>query len=275
MKTILVPIDFSDQANYAAKVAVRIAEKTNAKIHLLHMLEIPTNVLDSVNYSRSNYPSAFIFIKKTREKFKKFKKSPIFSNVALTGSMRLHRAFEGIIEESKKIKADLIVMGSSGATGLEEILVGSNTEKVVRNSDIPVLVIKKDIENFNLKNAVYASDFNLKSKNAFKKIIRFAKFFDTKLHLLKVNTIQNFETTKESSNRIKAFLDGSELQNYSLNIFNDVSIEEGILSFAKEAEVDLIILVTHGRKGLAHLFNGSISEDLVNHAKLPVLTFKM
>ena len=60
-----------------------------------------------------------------------------------------------------------------------------------------------------------------------------------------------------------------------MNIYNDVSVEAGILNFTKLIEADVIILNTHGRRGLSHLFNGSIGEDLTNHAKLPVITFKL
>ena len=63
--------------------------------------------------------------------------------------------------------------------------------------------------------------------------------------------------------------------NYSLHIYNDVNVENGVLNFANHVNADLIGMSTHGRKGLAHFFNGSISEDLVNHAVRPVVTFKI
>ena len=99
--------------------------------------------------------------------------------------------------------------------------------------------------------------------------------FNSKLHLLKINTIHNFETTKESSDAIRSFIDGFDLGEFTLNIYNDISIESGILNFSKVIDADIIVLNTSGRRGLSHLFNGSISEDLTNHAKLPVATFKL
>ena len=60
-----------------------------------------------------------------------------------------------------------------------------------------------------------------------------------------------------------------------LNIYNDTTVERGIMNFSKSIEADLIGISTHGRRGLAHFFNGSISEDLANHALRPVLTFKI
>ncbi|SNR54851.1 Nucleotide-binding universal stress protein, UspA family [Lutibacter agarilyticus] len=276
MKKILVPIDFSVQAEYAAKVAVSIAKLTNAKIYLLHMLELPTGVIDPSSYgTSSNTPTALLFLKRAYEKFEKFKKLSFFDGIKIEDSVLFHKAYDGIIDESVKNDIDLIVMGSKGTSGLEEMLVGSNTEKVVRNSDIPVLVIKQEIENFKIENIVFASNFNSDARKSFQKILDFSAIFDAQIHLLKINTIHNFETTKESSDAIRNFINDFDLNNYTLNIYNDVSVEAGVLNFAKVIDADIILLNTHGRRGLAHLFTGSIGEDLANHAKLPVLTFKI
>ncbi|NLP57755.1 universal stress protein [Lutibacter sp. B1] len=276
MKSILVPIDFSIQAEYAAKVAADIARQTNSKIYLLHMLELPTGVVDPSSYGASNNtPTALLFLKRAHEKFDDFKKLPFLEGIEVEDSVLFHKAYDGIIDESKKKNVDLIVMGSQGASGLEEMLVGSNTEKVVRNSEVPVLVIKQEVDEFKVENIVFASNFKYDNRVAFQKILDFASLFNAKLHLLKINTIHNFETTKESSDAIRNFINDYDLGDYTLNIYNDVSIESGILNFSKLIDADVIVLNTHGRRGLAHLFNGSIGEDLANHAKLPVVTFKL
>jgi nucleotide-binding universal stress UspA family protein len=276
MKRILVPVDFSIQAEYAAKVASSIAKKTNSKIFLLHMLELPTGVIDPSSFGNaSNTPSSLLFLKRAYDRFEEFKELPFLEGLEVETKVQFHKAYDGIIDESKAQGADLIVMGSQGTSGLEEMLVGSNTEKVVRNSEVPVLVIKQDIEDFKIENIVFASNFKMNNQPAFQKILNFSSLFNAKLHLLKINTIHNFETTKDSSEAIRNFIDGHDLGDYTLNIYNDVSVEAGILNFTKLIEADVIILNTHGRRGLAHLFNGSIGEDLANHAKLPVITFKL
>lgn len=276
MKSILVPIDFSDQAKYAAKVAASIAREVDAKLVLLHMLELPTGVVDPASFGTSNNtPSALLFLDRARQKFASFSRQPFFEGLNIEESVHFHKAFDGIISESKEKDVDLIVMGSKGTSGLEEMLVGSNTEKVVRNSEVPVLVVKKEIEDFKVDNIVFASNFNIKNKVTFQSILNFTQVFEAKIHLLKINTIHNFETTKQSSDAIREFINGYDLGDYSLNIYNDVSVEKGILNFSKLIDADLIVLNTHGRRGLMHLFNGSIGEDLANHAKLPVVTFKI
>ncbi|RUA06731.1 MAG: universal stress protein [Flavobacteriia bacterium] len=276
MKRILVPVDFSKEAENAARVAVSIAKKTNSEIFLLHMLELPVNIIDPTEIASVNTgPQALFYMKQANEQFKNFVRKPFFKGVKVVESIQFQLAFSGIIEESKKNNIDLIVMGSQGASGLKEMFIGSNTEKVVRKSDIPVLVIKKRINDFDVKNMIFASDFRTEGKKSFPKVLEFAKIFKPKIHFLYVNTIHNFNTTKEIEKKMDQFINDFEIDNYEKIIYNDISVEKGILSYARDIDADLIALNTHGRSGLSQLFNGSIGRELANHALRPVITFKL
>jgi nucleotide-binding universal stress UspA family protein len=138
-----------------------------------------------------------------------------------------------------------------------------------------VLVIKKSVKEFKVDNMIFASDFNKESKTTFGRVIDFAKLFDARIHLLYINTIHNFNTTKNIEKRIADFMADFDFSNYTTNIYNDISIEKGILSFARDINADVIALNTHGRSGLSQLFNGSIGQELANHALRPVITFKI
>lgn len=276
MKRILVPVDFSKEAESAARVAASIAKKTGSEIFLVHMLELPVTTIDPAEMNTiSSEPQIIYFMKLAHEKFDKFKKLPFFKGLTVVETIQFQHAFSGIINESEKNKIDLIVMGSQGASGLQEMFIGSNTEKVVRRSKIPVLVIKKDVEELDVKDLIFASDFNKESKSTFQRVINFANLFEAKIHLLYINTIHNFNTTKNIESRIENFMKDFDYSNYTKNIYNDISIEKGILSFARDIDADLIALNTHGRSGLSQLFNGSIGQELANHALRPVITFKI
>lgn len=276
MKKILVPIDFSEQAKNACKVAAAIANKTNSEIILLHMLDIPSASIDPADSgSMSGGGQTIFFMKSIHKRFNEFKAMPFFEGIHVIETVRFRKAFEGVIDESKKNDVDLIVMGSQGATGLKEMLVGSNTEKVVRNSHVPVLVVKQEVDEFDIKDMVFASDFGEDSKKTFQNVIDFAAIFKAKLHLLYITTISNFEPTKDAEKKINAFINGYALNDFTINIYNDTTIEEGILDFGRQIDADLIAINTHGRSGLSQLFSESISKDLANHALRPVITFKI
>ena len=276
MKRILVPIDFSKEAENAARVAAHIARKTGSEIFLVHMLELPVTTIDPAEMNAiSSEPQIIYFMKLAREKFQKFISLPFFEGLKVVESVQFQHAFSGIIAESEKNNIDLIVMGSQGASGLQEMFIGSNTEKVVRRSKIPVLVIKKEVDKIEVNDMIFASDFNKESKSTFQRVINFANLFEAKVHLLYINTIHNFNTTKNIEKRIADFMDDFDFSNYTTMIYNDISIEKGILSYARDIDADLIALNTHGRSGLSQLFNGSIGQELANHALRPVITFKI
>ncbi|QHI38156.1 TRAP-T-associated universal stress protein TeaD [Kordia antarctica] len=274
MKKILLPTDFSDQATYALKVAASLAKQNDATIYLMHMLELPTHFLSGD--TNLDVPEQLLFMKIAHERFEKTLEQDFLKDIKIEVNVETHKAFDGITEAIRQYDIDLVVMGSSGASGLKEMFIGSNTEKVVRTSDVPVLVIKNDIENFNIENFVFASDFTNDQKLVFEQALDFANSFNATLHLLFVNTPNRFVTTAAAEKKMKDFIaDFDELTKYELHVYNDDTIERGILNFSRTIDADLIGMSTHGRQGLAHFFNGSISEDLVNHALRPVITFRI
>ncbi len=270
---ILVPTDFSEKAEQALKVAAKLCRKYNAKLYVLHMLELPMHL--ATNEPQSELPEAIFFMKLAHQRFEKLMDQPYLKDLETVETVETHETYQGVVDAVKKYDIDLVVMGSSGATGLAEIFIGSNTEKVVRNSEVPVLVVKRDMPDFDINTFVFASDFEEEGKNAFVKALKFVNSFDASLHLLYVNTPNNFTSTHEAAARMKKFINDFDFEDLTVNIYNDDTVEHGIINFSKSIEADCIGISTHGRKGLAHFFNGSLSEDLVNHAARPVITFKM
>lgn len=275
MNKILVPIDFSSRSEYAAKLAAKIGKKTSCEIYLLHLVELPTGLVDMGAGSNFSIPESMMYIRKVKEKILDYKKRFFSPKCEVKYAIRFQNPHEGIEQFSKKIGADLIVMGSQGVSDFEEMIIGSNTEKTVRTSDIPVIVVKTDSENFKLKNLVFASNYKEENKEAFEKFLDFSKLFNAKVHLLKVNTIGKFESTAVTKEKIQEFVKDYDLPKHTINVYNDTSVVKGIVNFSREINADLIALCTHGRSGLSHLFNGSITKSLSKSVLRPVVTFKL
>ncbi|MDT0675083.1 universal stress protein [Autumnicola musiva] len=275
MKKILVPTDFSDQAEVALKVAASLAKKFDSEIFLLHMLELPLQLIDPIQGASSrNLPESIFFMKLAHQRFTKLMSKPFLKGIRVHETVQFHQAFEGIKDFSKEIDCDLIIMGSHGASGFKEMFIGSNTEKVVRSSEIPVLVIKNTNAELNTEKLIFATDAKPATIHTLQKAADFAKTIDAALHLLYINTPNDFITSKEAGERLKNLTEKIDIKPH-FHIYNDISVEKGILNFAAGTNAGLIGIGTHGRKGLAHFFNGSISEDLVNHAQHPLVTFKI
>ncbi|WP_400075097.1 universal stress protein [Winogradskyella sp. R77965] len=274
MNKILVPTDFSEQAENALKVAAMLAKKHHAEIYLLHMMEIPMQHVDP-GMSHQDVPEALFFMKLAHKRFEDLIASDYLEGITVHETVKADITFNEIKDACEEFDIDLIVMGSHGASGIKEMFVGSNAEKVVRTSVVPVLVIKNEHETFEVSDFVFASDFKNDNKETYKQAVKFANAFDSKIHLLMVNTANNFLTSYEANSRIEDFISGQTFENYTITVHNDTSVEQGILNFSKDIDADLIGISTHGRQGIAHFFNSSISEDLVNHANRPVITFKI
>jgi nucleotide-binding universal stress UspA family protein len=276
MKKVLVPIDFSKKSEYASKMAAKIAEKSGSTVYLLHMIDLPTGIIDMGAGSNFSIPESMLYLRKVKEKIIEFKDKFFLETTEVHHSIRFQNPHQGILKYADKIDADLIIMGSKGHSDFEEILIGSNTEKVVRTSTRPVIVVKKDSKKFKMKNLVFASSFkNEDKKEVFRKFLDFANQFNSNIQLLKVNTPSNFESTHDAKVKIKEFIKDFQLPKYSINIYNDVTIEKGILNFSRDINADLIALSTNGRSGLSHLFSASVTKKLSKKALKPMLTIKV
>ncbi|MFD0994154.1 universal stress protein [Tenacibaculum geojense] len=277
MKKIIVPVDFSEHSEYALQTAASIAKKQNSEIIVVHMLEL-SNAIITQKQSYAMEEAAF-YLKLAEKKFQDFLNQEFLSDLTVTPIIKHYKIFSELNDLAKEEGADLIVMGSQGASGLKEIFIGSNTEKVVRNSSVPVLVTKGKAVVSDLKNAVFGCDFSDDDIVPYQNAKNLLKKLNCNLQLLHINTpYGKFKTTKEMKEKVAKFLtkaNESELTFKDVAYVSDYTVENGILEYAHDQDIDLIVLATHGRKGLAHFFEGSISEDIANHSDIPVLTFKI
>lgn len=277
MKKIIVPIDFSEHSEFALEAAASLAQKFGSELIVLHMLELSNAVISSASDTLSQ--EAVFYLKMAEQKFESFLDKPYLKDIKVTPIVKHFKVWSEVNDVADEHNANLIIMGSQGASGIKEVLIGSNTEKVVRHSDVPVLVIKHNPILLDFENVVFACDFSeeavepyLNAKLTFNKL-------GAKMHLVYVNSPDgNFKSSSEIDKKVADFLkraDGNVDNLKTVNVVSDYSIEKGILNFANVIGADLIAVATHGRKGLSHFFEGSVSEDIANHSTLPVMTFKI
>lgn len=279
MKKILVPTDFSEQADHALEAAAKIAEKSKAKIVLLHIVEGATtrnSTFSVIGEMSFNSPEEQFFtlkmIEKARGEIDARVNDPQYENVEIHYEIQVGNPYHGIKNIISEHDVDLVVMGTAGADSFEEYLVGSTTEKVVRFAKSPVLTIHKKPSTFDYKNIVLATGLKEEELEFIEVLSVIQKLYNSKVHIVRINTPNNFEKDRDSLESLKEFAKRSKLENYTLNVFNDITEEEGIIYFSEHIKADMIAMATHGRTGFAHLLSGSIAEDVVSHANRPVLT---
>ncbi|WP_028873322.1 universal stress protein [Psychroserpens burtonensis] len=273
MDKIIVPIDFSQYSEYALETAAILAKRNNADLLVLHMLELDQGSLISSGEDQNQ--QMVFYLKLAEQKFDEYLNKDFLKGVSVTPIVKHFKVFSEVAKVAEEHNADMIVMGSHGASGLSEIFVGSNTEKVVRYSEIPVLVVKQKPDKLDFDIVAFASDF---SKEMIEPYIK-ARHLFSNLKLIHVNVPgEGFKSSSEIEKTVASFLqtaDGNLDRLNDVHYASDYTVEKGILNASNLLGADLIAVPTHGRKGLAHFFSGSVSEDVANHATLPVITFKI
>lgn len=271
MKTIVVPTDLSPESDAALSVAVDLARTYPARILLLHSVVYP---LPMPAYAEA----ATISVNRTIEEIQEIEQTAktalerMASNSAYKGvAIRptLLTNGQGLVDNVTDQPADLIVMSSEGASGLEEWLFGSNAESIVRYAHCPVLIIKKPVAHFRPENIVCAIDLD----NRLKAMQHYPfQLGERGLHqFLYVLTPTDSRVPEGIRDWVNEFAKAKGITEFDCALHQASTVSEGIIEYADEVKADLIVVFTHGYKGLRHLLAGSVAEDVLNHTKIPVL----
>jgi len=277
MKRILVPFDFSDVSTFALDFAVQIARKIPfTEVTLLNVLEHPSESRLKLMGANDIDPMENVYfnklIQRVKEKLDDMVSKKEYSDVNLKHKIQMGNPYLTLSAEVASHEVELVVMGTHGADGFEELFVGSNTEKVVRTAKCPVISIKQPADVNQIQDIVFASDFTNIKAPFVAKVKELQKLMDAKLRIVKINTPANFTTTRQDIDQMKTFVKKFNIQNYTTEVYNYHNEEDGIILFAEDAIAQMIALGTTQRSGINHFISGSIAEDVVNHSTKPVWT---
>jgi nucleotide-binding universal stress UspA family protein len=165
-------------------------------------------------------------------------------------------------------------MGTKGASGMSEFLVGSNTEKVIRTAPCPVLAIPESTETFDPKIVLLPSTLKNDQWNVFQYVAKWERVFGFSTKVLYLNNPSYLPTDGSAEARKNRLAEAAGLSRTDVIMTTETFYEDSaILATAHQCDADMIIMGTHQRKGLSHFLFGSITEDTVNHSNVPVLTF--
>lgn len=264
MKKILLPTDFSEIADYAIEYAAFFAARTKSTVHILTAIK---------SKDEKKYNAA-------KEKLETLKKKPFLKDIEIVTHVKSGDSIRKcIVDAAEEIDVDLIIMGSNGTSLFGEIMLGSNTEKVIRKTTYSVLTIKHQMISLKLSSIAFASDFSEPKNKAFTVVRELGKTFNSTIYLLKVNTPNHFEPTRLSLEKMDKFIKAQQLEElgikHKVELYADSNEELGILNFCIENSMDMIAIGTHGKKAIWKLLNDSTSQSLVNHSFRPVLTIKL
>lgn len=274
MKTILVPTDFSENADNALYYAIDIAKNINAKIILLNAFYVA--------YSSSHVPVDFIVAEKKdakKESETQLKASvlkikhagKIGHDVICTEGFAVDEILKAIENE----RVDLVVMGTKGANDFVDSILGSNTAKVIEKAKCPVIAVPEDASFKAIEKITYATDFNNCDMDALKSIVEIFRSFNVKINVLHVlgsleSRIVENVLMKEFKEEVHAKISYDKL---SFQLLRGDDIESSLEKYVDEGNADLLVMSTHHRIFFNKLFGNSVTKHMAYHSSIPLMAF--
>ena len=276
MKKILVPTDFSQRADEALDFAIQFSGKVNGQITLMHILDFPASSFNTGGEMESMDPEIIYqaeYIKGVHRQLDAINER--YNNHEIITKIKYGNPYVSISREIAEENVDYIIMGSNGASGLKEVFIGSVAQRVIRNASCPVIVVKGATKLADMKSFVFASDLSEEQDVIAEKARHFQDLLGLNMHVLTVKTPHNLRAEFDTKRKMKDFAERNSLKNYTTNTTNADYSDEGIVDFAEGIDAGMILMGTHGKTGLAHIFGGSRAEDVANESTIPVMTFKI
>lgn len=274
MKKILVPVDFSEVSGFAVDFAVDLAEKSNAhliflnSVHYNYFVDFPVGVGVNIQTLVQEVYDAM------ETRMSEFIKE-IDTNVQIEHRISHLHLLEAVKEIQKEENIGLIIMGTQGSSGWSELLVGSNTEKVVRWANCPVISVPTPTRFEAIEKILVPIDLTEVQVEFLESLAKLQKLFDAEMNFIWVKTPHNIENEELVVNEMKRLIEKYKIKKSSFSIEKKVFPTDGIFEQAKSIKADMIAMPTHSRRGISHWINGSITEDTINHVRIPVWTSRL
>lgn len=274
MDKILIPCDFSEQSVNAFKLATDLAHASGAEVHLIHVIELPIMHEDILTPLPSFDERLFRELSARAEsKFTELRKDFAKEHLFITTKIEFGPIVPAILDYQQENNISLIVMGTKGVSGLEEVFIGSTAEKVVRNALCPVIAVKRRVDIQDLKHIVFPNSMEEGQEDLIMHVKALQHVLKATVHILWIDTSGDVSGHDDVKQKLEEFAKRTMLKDYTLNVFMANDSETGIINFTHWINANMIAMGTHARKGISHLLKGSITEDVVNHVDCPIWTY--
>jgi nucleotide-binding universal stress UspA family protein len=277
MKKIVVPVDFSDISKYGTELAVKIAKHIDATIHFLNIVTLPSHILLTQDGDIFEDGDFDVSVPRKLKEDNQIRLKEWAAQYAPDAKLCVcfGHVNEQVMKYADELHADLIVMGTHINMGVKELLNASHAQYIAMHTAIPIMTLKCDRSDLQVKSIVLASSFKIADVPHCEMALALQKAFNAKLYLLRVNTSDDFLPDGEVEKHMKAFAAKYQLQDFEMAIYNDNEVEDGIMHFVAKHDIDIIAIGSKQRTGINKIINGCVSADVLNHLYKPILTFKL
>lgn len=276
MKTILFPTDFSDNSTHASRYVGMLAKRLNAKVVLLHIYSIPMVSPYELSYESQDY-----MLKSSEEAARNLQvfTTQFIENTKLlpdqvTQMVEYGLVADIIVETAQFITADLIVMGTQGATNALDRWLGTIAQSVMESAECPVWIVPENAPINYPEKIMYAADLKEDEIVATHTVVDMAKLLGATCNVVHINDYFESNEGQDIQEMKHSLQNEFEHEDTSFQELNRVDIIKGLETYIKTRQPDVLAFAVHDKSFLSKIFLVSIAKHFVQEANLPMLTFR-
>lgn len=279
MKKILVPTDFSTTAMKAISYAAEIAQKTGATIFLLHVVDNVTDII--IEPLAFDVKEQEAVIKNSLKSLDELKQTVIstYPDITIEAGLINGRVLFSILDYAEEYLPDLIIMGTTGAGAIKELLIGSVASGIIGSTKVPVITVPAGYEMEEPKAILFATNHFEESTSSLDMIIRLATLFSSEVHVVVFEDEDEALEYIKSQNKLDHYLEYLKKVYPSIRFKAEVLegkiFEQTIELYDSKNEVDMIAMITYPKKFIERLFNKSMTKKMAIHSTIPLLSIPM
>jgi nucleotide-binding universal stress UspA family protein len=269
MKTIIVPIDFSDESLTGLNLALMLANKTGANIQMVHVIGKKGST--NKELLEKEHQIAKMKFEDILQNCKE--KSKINCNLSYT--IKEGKIFKEITSLADEYKDSLIVLSTHGESGFEELFIGGNAYKITSHSRNPVITLRGSKIPSNVDKIVLPLDITFQTREKVPYTVELAKLFQSEIHLLSVrlSNIKSFDKKlHQYAEQVAAYIEFQKIPCTVEHLQGD-NLTDITLDYSRKVNADLISIMTEQEKSVSNLLLGSYAHQMINKALIPVLSF--
>lgn len=273
MHHLLVPYDFSETSQKTLRHAANMATNLKARISLLNVkeefsveqvLHTSTSNIDLATYKQNVVEKLAVELRKLKEQY----------TVKLDTYVMEGKVSRQVSEFVKNNDVSMVIIGTHGVKGRDSFFLGSNTYKIVNNTKIPVLTVTNEAQQLNYKHIAMPLDSSFHTREKIPYACQMAAAYNARLHVVGLQTHHD----KESVQKMHAILNQTEKYieschvDFSIELRDSKNLASDTLKFAEDVNADLMVIMSEQERSFSGLFLGPYSQQIINHAMIPVLT---
>lgn len=274
MKSILFPTDFSECSANALNWAIGFSEKFYARL-LIHNSchlpafnqQIPFDGISEEQICKEADAQMEQFILKNKLKER---------NIQFDTTVSLGLASDEIVSLAKSKKSDIIIMGTKGASGIEKMLIGSNTSAVLENSFCPVIAVPENAKFAGLNKIIFATDYNDHDLEAINFLIKLATPFMSEIFIVHVSAITGTDTMEREKFSIfkDEVIKKTRYEKLFFQLAIGLNVENDLDTIIREQKGDMLAMAMRKRNIFSRLFSPSLTKRMSFHTQVPLLSFR-